>query len=539
MWLADVEGEGTELHRTDHHAGPEGVEDRSSTSITQGHGALAEARLARSALPFVAVALVAQLSAAILPDLRSTGLFVASGAVLACIFAAVLVLPWRRLPVEAQLVVPVGYLASLLLLLMAQDTATSGLRALILLPIMWVALYHRSREGVLITLCAVAVLMVVSLIDHEPFDVAAIRALLWVAIGMLIVLSVHNLRRWLGSAINERDAALREARILHVATEELNATLDPESVIAVATRVAAQTASPPGSEARRASYLAIVGDMVCITGGYDESGLDTSYAWPIADHSYVQDVLRTGSPASGPLSEEDVGGSARAALRDTGIRYGAWVPIRVDGSIHGVLALASRSKPVRRQELARCVSIGHLLELALSNALAHERSKRAAMTDPLTGLVNRRGLQELFRSRRGRRSFGVLSLDVDSLKAVNNHRGHAAGDELLKLTAGAASAPLREGDVLARTGGDEFAAIVFDADEDALQGLAGRILDVVQDAGSGSLQPRVSIGGAYANPSSGATLADITQRADAAMYEAKRAGGMSYVAAGELLTQPA
>ncbi len=130
------------------------------------------------------------------------------------------------------------------------------------------------------------------------------------------------------------------------------------------------------------------------------------------------------------------------------------------------------------------------------------------------------------RERRGRRPLAVLAIDVDGLKDVNDSYGHAAGDELLLQVADAIGSVLRSGDVVARVGGDEFACVVFDPDEYGGAYVAGRILDAVRAAPQRPHPPRVSIGVASVAPvgSFGAGM----HRADAAMYEAKRAGGMCY-----------
>jgi len=248
--------------------------------------------------------------------------------------------------------------------------------------------------------------------------------------------------------------------------------------------------------------------------------------WPLADHPYLPEVIRSRSPVSGEMIEDELGPSLAALIHETGIRYGAWVPVSAEGRLHGVLALTSRSKPIGAQELARCEAVAHILELALANALAYEINRHEATTDPLTSLSNRRGLRELFRARRARRSYGVLALDVDGLKEVNDRFGHAAGDELIASVGEALRTSLRGGDVLGRIGGDEFAAVIFDADEWSLRHAAERILDSVRDASSEWLEPSVSIGGACADAE--ASFGNVLHSADAAMYEAKRAGGMRF-----------
>src|SRR5215210_8744145 len=105
---------------------------------------------------------------------------------------------------------------------------------------------------------------------------------------------------------------------------------------------------------------------------------------------------------------------------------------------------------------------------------------RLARTDPLTGLANRRGWdeqldRELAQARRSGRSVSVALLDLDDFKGFNDAHGHQAGDRLLVAAAAAWQGQLRDGDVLCRWGGDEFAALLPDCSEDEAQEIISRV----------------------------------------------------------------
>jgi diguanylate cyclase (GGDEF)-like protein len=162
-----------------------------------------------------------------------------------------------------------------------------------------------------------------------------------------------------------------------------------------------------------------------------------------------------------------------------------------------------------------------------------ESSRRSALQDPLTGLPNRLLLQDrlataLAHAKRMGLALGVLMIDLDSFKQVNDGLGHAAGDRLLQLVAGRMRGRLREADTLARLGGDEFAAVLPGVrHRDDLATVADDLLSHVQLPARGigaPVTPSLSIGGAL-YPSDGRSAAYLLSMADRAMYRAKRQGG--------------
>ena len=155
---------------------------------------------------------------------------------------------------------------------------------------------------------------------------------------------------------------------------------------------------------------------------------------------------------------------------------------------------------------------------------------RSLATDALTGLLNRRAFlerldQEHERSRRYPQPLSVLLLDVDRLKAINDRGGHAAGDSALRAIGDAIRGGLRATDIGCRFGGDEFAVMAPEADEAAARVLAERIRSLAEGMRlPGGLRATVSLGVACAGPGEGWTPPGIVERADRALYEAKRAG---------------
>jgi diguanylate cyclase (GGDEF)-like protein len=346
------------------------------------------------------------------------------------------------------------------------------------------------------------------------------------AVAATVALYVRELNRRTVAALAERDEALRQVQVLGDVAHELNSTLDPAQVLSNAVRLAAEIASPPGAQARRANYCRISGETVQVVAECDPTGDYLGATWPLSEHPLLARAARERVPTSGALDPATLGPRVRELAAAQQVGYAAWVPVIVSGELHGVLAVAGRNRAVSEVEVERCVAIVRILELALENAIAHERTQRAARTDPLTSLANRRAMEEQVAARRGRRPMAVLAIDVDNLKGVNDAYGHAGGDTLLLHLAEVIASTARSGDVVARVGGDEFVCVLFDADEQDGARVAQRILEMLAHPLACRLAPCVSGGVAYATADE--ALEIVLDRADAAMYEAKRAGGKRY-----------
>lgn len=176
--------------------------------------------------------------------------------------------------------------------------------------------------------------------------------------------------------------------------------------------------------------------------------------------------------------------------------------------------------------------IGAMIDITKRKA-AEDEIKHLAYYDTLTGLPNRRLLQEHLKraitvDRRSSKQFALLMLDLDRFKAVNDSLGHLAGDELLQQVAARITARLRESDMVARLGGDEFVVLLNNINQaDAAARVAKEIIATLSTpfclSQSDDVQIGASIGiGLY--PQHGDSYETLMDNADAAMYQAKEAG---------------
>ena len=205
--------------------------------------------------------------------------------------------------------------------------------------------------------------------------------------------------------------------------------------------------------------------------------------------------------------------------------------------------LSSHSSP---GEIARLIE--HFLRLAriqqetrqeLESKVVErtEALDRLANTDPLTELLNRRGMTErieaeISRCRREQGHIGLLWLDIDLFKQINDVHGHAKGDAALKAVAATLNSLLRPYDTISRWGGDEFLALIPANDARDVDALGERIRSAIadtcqlQDANGARLRLSVSIGGYFAD--SREDMEGMLQRADKALYDAKESGRNCY-----------
>jgi diguanylate cyclase (GGDEF)-like protein/PAS domain S-box-containing protein len=201
--------------------------------------------------------------------------------------------------------------------------------------------------------------------------------------------------------------------------------------------------------------------------------------------------------------------------------------LRPDGTIVWVL---SHVTLVRDEEKQPQYFFAQFQDISERKQMEHDLAHQA-LHDSLTGLPNRvllsdRLLHGLAGSRRRASQLGVIFLDVDQFKVVNDSMGHSAGDEFLRLAAGRISGAIRPGDTVARFGGDEFVVVCDDVSAFQTEQIAARVLEVLRqpcNIGNESLRITASLGIAIADDH--ATPESLLRDADAAMYRAKERGG--------------
>jgi diguanylate cyclase (GGDEF)-like protein len=213
------------------------------------------------------------------------------------------------------------------------------------------------------------------------------------------------------------------------------------------------------------------------------------------------------------------------------LRSIAFLPLVISNQVIGALTVASRQQDAYNSRHIKLLEqLASQISMPIENARLYARTERMARVDSLTGLLNRRSLDEILSSEIGRHSryggvFSLVILDLDSFKAVNDSFGHLAGDEILRQISIIMQNAVRESDRAFRYGGDEFAILLPQTSIEAAFKVAERIRQqTYARVEIGSKPVSISLGLACW-PADGVAQKDVIAAADAALYQAKGVGG--------------
>jgi diguanylate cyclase len=229
----------------------------------------------------------------------------------------------------------------------------------------------------------------------------------------------------------------------------------------------------------------------------------------------------------------DPGAGSLCCAHHAGHAAALELPMMARGSVYGLLVFATAGREEAQAKLAATMRLGHALadsmSLALSNISLREKLRTQSLRDPLTGLYNRRYMEDALEryvslAERSGAATTVLMMDLDNFKRLNDQSGHAKGDAVLRDVAAQLIGGLRPSDVVCRYGGEELMVILPDCGiEDARIKAEALRLRVEGLSEVHEVPVSMSIGVASI-PETSTSIADLVAMADAALYEAKHAG---------------
>jgi len=209
----------------------------------------------------------------------------------------------------------------------------------------------------------------------------------------------------------------------------------------------------------------------------------------------------------------------------------AYLPLIAKGRAIGCLIVASRQPHAYNKKHTMFLErLASQIAMPIENSRVYAEVEEKARIDELTGLLNRRSLNEVISSEINRHSrcgsvFSLIILDLDSFKAFNDSHGHLAGDKLLREIGSIVKSAIRSSDQAFRYGGDEFAILLPDTPIDATNQVAERVRKQVASKMMDGYTPVTTSLGLASWPADGIGANEVIAAADAALYYAKRSGG--------------
>jgi diguanylate cyclase (GGDEF)-like protein len=346
------------------------------------------------------------------------------------------------------------------------------------------------------------------------------------ALADQVAISVENTRLYQEA----REAANRRAILHNVSQEIVAASLDPEGIYGAIHHAAAQLMP---SEAFAITLLAEQNDTIQAVYLYDHMGRAASFSFPrqrgisgqvitSGKSLYIEDMLEK-------INEID---SIRYGDKEE-VRSILTVPMSLAGKVIGTLSTQSyHPKAYAPEDLQLLEMLASYAAIALENSRLFGEVHKLAITDPLTGISNRRqfyelGQREFTRALRFKHPLSLILFDIDRFKNVNDTYGHTTGDLVLKTLTSRIREMIREIDIAGRYGGEEFGIILPETTAQAAEIVAERLRTEAAmkpvPAGQRNVVITLSLGIAECN-SETPDFAALVARADNAMYAAKNAG---------------
>jgi diguanylate cyclase (GGDEF)-like protein len=372
-----------------------------------------------------------------------------------------------------------------------------------------------------------------------------ISAVPWLVLGLGLTLAAAVMLILRQAAISGRESADELAqRDAEQAALGLIATLvaHGESPDVVFRSVAEQIAGLLNSYTGAVSRFDAATNEGTILGGWSRGGQSlTNAVFALDGVTASAEVFRTGRSARTDTGYESASDPIVATMTSLGGTDGVAAPVIVAGKLWGAVGAAFGEDLIPPGVELRLEHFASLVGLAISNADAWDRLARQASSDSLTGIANRRAFHErlsveVARAQRYGRDLSLVLMDLDHFKAVNDRHGHQAGDHVLVRFAQLLSAHSRDGELVARIGGEEFAWLMPETDQHGAYVAAERVRDALdntlfEDTG------KITLSAGVCSIDDAGDADTLVREADRALYRAKGGGrNMTFLHADEAAT---
>ncbi|WP_236554590.1 sensor domain-containing diguanylate cyclase [Novosphingobium sp. 9U] len=263
--------------------------------------------------------------------------------------------------------------------------------------------------------------------------------------------------------------------------------------------------------------------------------LDLAKSWNVTESFHPSDTLLPSNCWAlkrGKQHINDISRETLCCMHTIGTAPNIEVPMMARGQVHGLLVLSIDGEEAfdRLEQVGRVArALADSMSLALSNIALREKLRTQSLRDPLTGLYNRRYMEDALEryislAERTGSATSVLMIDLDNFKRLNDEHGHAKGDAVLRDVAAQLVTALRPSDVVARYGGEELIVILPNCgiDDAAIKAEMLRMrIEGLSDAHGVAVSASFGVASV---PQTSTNAADVVPMADAALYAAKKAG---------------
>ncbi|WBO22915.1 GGDEF domain-containing protein [Sphingomonas abietis] len=374
------------------------------------------------------------------------------------------------------------------------------------------------------------VALLCELVSHSGVGAATGEWLSWIkiAVGLIGLAALA-----VGAPLAIRELGARRV----MAADALRARREVEQLFRMTDMLQSASGHDDANAVLRATASGLLagcgGALYVFNNSRDRLDLSTTWGWP--DDAPLPEAVPPAHCWALKRGKSHVNRIGTAALRCEHLADHVEVlelPMMARGEVYGLLCLQADGEQAQEKLEAAAPlasAIADTMSLTLANIALREKLRTQALRDPLTGLYNRRYMEDVLErsaclAERNNGELSVLMIDLDHFKHLNDAHGHAVGDAVLRQVSAVIVGAIRPCDVACRYGGEELLIVLPDCSLDDAMAMAETLRSRIENLSDNHGRNVTASFGVAAMPTSSATVADLVSDADAALYGAKRGG---------------